>query len=194
VRTNVARGVRETSIEIDANDGALAGPPPGPRMLLAEADASVECARCGGLLREVAPAELFLADAGPTIAFSGGSPALLGAHLGPGAEHDRTCPDCSRQTCLETGLGGRPVRNGRGRMEIQPGGLGPLADGCGTCAPVVEQTVASPRHVVVSPETDRSFQTAEAVVHLPLALWDAIQARFHVSRRGDTARCDECGR
>lgn len=195
VRTHVVHGAREVSIEIPAFDGPIAGRPPGPRMLLAEADASIECARCSAFVREVAPAGLFLADDGRTLAFSGGSDALLAARFGgEPADHDRTCPDCSRQICLETDLSGRLTRNGPGRMEIQPGGLGPLADGCRTCAPIVLQAVASARHLVLSPDTDRSFQGREATISLPLALRDSIQAHFRTNRQGDFGRCDECGR
>ena len=156
---------------------------------------ALDCARCGGFVREVAPAGLSLADEGRTVAFSGGSDALLVAHFGgePG-EYDWTCPDCSRQTCLETDISARPVRNGSGRMELSPGGLGPLADGCQTCAPIVLRAVASVRHLILSPDTERSFPRTEAIVWLPLSLWEPIRLRFRVGRSGTAARCDECGR
>jgi len=195
VRASVVRGAREVAITLLAFDGPLGGPAPGPRMLLAEADASIDCVRCSGFVREVAPAGLFLADDGRTLAFAGGSHALLVAHFGgDSADHDRTCPDCSRQTCLETDVSSRRARNGPGRMEIQPGGIGPLADGCQTCAPIVLQAVAGARHLILSPDTRRSFPGSEVHVWLPLAVWDSIQARFHVGKSGKVARCDECGR
>lgn len=154
---------------------------------LADVERTLDCDRCRGLLRAVAPRGLTLAHEGRAVAFLGGSQELLAEHLGgDGTSTNRTCPDCFRQACLAVEPSGRPARSGVGWWELERGGLGPLVEGCRTCAPLVRAAVEGPRHLWLGARPE--------LVQLPLAHWDAIAARFHVGRAGGVARCDECGR
>lgn len=185
VRAFDERGVRRVSIELVPSDGPI-GTPPGPPLEEGDAERRIPCERCRGFLREVARAGLHLVDDGKNVGFVGGSVALLVSHFGAKGDLDRTCSDCHRQAWLAAGTNAEPVRNGIGRLELEPGGIGPHVDGCRTCEPIVRRAIASARSIVPV-EKPRH-------VRLPIELWDDVAARFHLTPRGDSACCAECGR
>ena len=174
---------RRVQMELFASEPAT---PQVAPVASSDAEARIDCARCRGFLREVAPAGLALADGGTTLAFAGGSAALLEAHFGAfEGDADRTCPDCRRQTHLTTEPDQRRG-NGAGRMEITPGALGPLGDGCATCAPIVREAIARDRRLHLGRYRSEAY--------LPRTLWPLVASCLRVGRSGDDARCDACGR